>query len=747
MRVPILIPAATLVAGLHLAAAAEHRAIPQAALLLGLGLSLGGRSRRWIAPLALGLLCGWLADREPRWLPDPERPVELVGRLSGHWRKEPVGWLVALQGERLRQGERSGAWSTKVLLTLPGAAPPPLGRRFRARGYLRRAPAAANGLPSRPGPWRLWLKSRVFLTREEASGPMRCLVSASQHLRRRVGSLYDQGSRAHPGLAMARALVLGDTSEVPSAARRGLRRAGLAHLLALSGLHVGLVAGMVLLVSAGLPGPWRIALAVAATALYLLLAGPRPSLLRAVAMVMAAGGSVLLERPPNAANALAGVAAVMALAAPGLLGDLGFVLTIAATGGIPVVAPVLAERWVKLPSWLGRPLAVSAGAQLATLPWTLSTFHLLSPLAPLWNLLAVPWTALTLLVSLIWTGLSLVLPWAAPTALPLLDLLAAPFLAADRVPSILAPAIPLQVGWMEACGLTAALLAALLWPRRVGLAGAAAAALWLLAAGPSAADPELALLDVGQGEAILLRDRGQALLVDGGGWQRSDIGGRILLPVLASYGVRRLRALVLTHPDLDHCGGLVDIAAYLRVDEVWTAPGWRRSRCARELLTLPGIGRRYLWAGERASLGRWRLRALHPSAGDRAGSNDRSLVLVAAVHGRRVLLTGDLEAEGEGRILAGASSAEVACDILKVAHHGSRSSTTAAWLEATGPRLALISAGLRNRYGHPAAVVLERLEERRIAVLRTDRQGLIRIVIPRHGLLRIALPGAPRSRS
>jgi competence protein ComEC len=264
---------------------------------------------------------------------------------------------------------------------------------------------------------------------------------------------------------------------------------------------------------------------------------------------------------------------------------------------------------------------------------------------------------------------------------------------------------------MEACGLAVALLVALLWPRTAGLPLLLVGIVfWSLSAGTSAADPELALLDVGQGEAILLRDGGQALLVDGGGWQRSDIGGRILLPVLSSFGVRRLRAIVLTHPDLDHCGGLVDIAAYLRVEEVWTAPGWRDSPCAREVLTLPGIGHRFLWAGERASMGRWKLRALHPSPGDRRGSNNRSLVLAATVHGRRVLLTGDLEAVGEGRILSRASSSEVACDILKIAHHGSRTSTTVAWLEAAGPRLALLSAGLRNRYGHPASVVLERLE-------------------------------------
>ncbi|RMH18317.1 MAG: MBL fold metallo-hydrolase [Acidobacteria bacterium] len=251
------------------------------------------------------------------------------------------------------------------------------------------------------------------------------------------------------------------------------------------------------------------------------------------------------------------------------------------------------------------------------------------------------------------------------------------------------------------------------------------------------------MLDVGQGEALLLRDGRRAILVDGGGWPQGDLGSRVLVPALAARGVRRLDALVMTHPDRDHCRGLVDLVRQLPVAEVWSSPGWTPP-CAVELISAPGPRWRPLWAGDERRLGRWRLAVLHPppaaSRRRHGGDNDRSLVLAASVHGRRVLLTGDLEAAGERRLLR-ASREALAADVLKVAHHGSKTSSTAAFLRAVAPRLALISAGRHNPYGHPAAPVLARLEGAGIRVLRTDRGGAVELTIPAGGPLRIRRPG------
>ena len=166
-------------------------------------------------------------------------------------------------------------------------------------------------------------------------------------------------------------------------------------------------------------------------------------------------------------------------------------------------------------------------------------------------------------------------------------------------------------------------------------------------------EPELALLDVGQGDAILLRDGDRAVLVDGGGWERGDLGGRVLLPALLAEGVRRLDAVVMTHPDRDHCGGLVDIAAYLPVREVWMGAGWEAAGCAGELLAPPGR-RAALPLGGRArrASAAGVSRVLHPEADERRGDNERSLVLLAEAVGRRVLLTGDIESWAEHRLLS-----------------------------------------------------------------------------------------------
>jgi competence protein ComEC len=174
------------------------------------------------------------------------------------------------------------------------------------------------------------------------------------------------------------------------------------------------------------------------------------------------------------------------------------------------------------------------------------------------------------------------------------------------------------------------------------------------------------------------------------------------------------------------------------------------SPCGRELDALPGVARRVVAAGDRLRVGRWRLRILHPAAGrDGAGrratggSNDASLVIIAEVFGRRLLLTGDVEAAGERRLLREAPEA-LRADLLKVAHHGSRTSTSRRFLDAVSPRVALVSAGARNPYGHPAEEVLARFEERRIPIFRTDRHGMIAIRIRPDGTLFIRLPADPK---
>lgn len=761
VHAPVLPPAAALAGGSLLAFQLPWISLPLWGALALLGLALFRRAGICLAFLALGVIATTLRLGLPG---DPlagfllDRPLEAVVRVSGHWTPEADedgGWAAPADLLRLRQEDRVAEPPLELTVRLPGAEdPPPYGSQLRIKGYLARSSGFANRVAVPPGPWRLRAKSRALIEVEAPPGRVAALSGA---LRRRVDRAFreagpeSEGDRQ--GKALARALVLGDATGLPLGWKRGLRLTGTYHLMSVSGLHVALVAGTVWLLGGWLPRSLRLLLMLLAIGLYLLLVGPLPALVRSAVMGLLAVLALLIERPPAAANALGWAVLLLVLEDPRVVQNPGFQLTVAATAGLLLAGPPLAERWRQwLPAWLASSLAASVAAQLFTLPWALPRYPTLTPLAPLLNLPAVPWAGLMLLASLLWTGLALVSPDLAGTLLPALDLLAAPFGWPAQTPPEVWLALPVLVEWWEAW-LLAGGIALLLFarPRRIVLRATAltagafcvTACLWNPLAGNPDRGPELALLDVGQGDSILLRDGNRAILVDGGGWDRGDLGGRVLLPALLAEGVRSLDAVVMTHPDRDHCGGLVDIAAYLPVREVWMGAGWEPERCAGALLTLPGARTRLLWKGEEASVGRWSLKVLHPAADERRGTNERSLVLRAEAFGRSFLLTGDIESWAEFRLLS-CCEKEVHVDLLKVAHHGSKTSSTASFLDTARPRLALVSAGVRNLYRHPSETVLERFAERGIPLLRTDRDGMVLIRVGEEGQWRIETPGAPR---
>jgi competence protein ComEC len=736
---------------------------------LGPFLGLAGLAGLSMAALAAGFLNGHLRGGSPTFVPERERPVAAVVEVNGHWRRLDEVWSAPVRLASLRQGERvvgstgRGTGIEPVYLHVSaagsGGPPAPYGARLRVKGVLDRPVRLGNPSPradAPPGPWRLKVKSDRLVTVERGPGLLGRLAGA---LRERVEEGIGQASGPGLGASFARALLLGDGSDVPEPVKRAFRRLGLAHLLAVSGLHVGLVAGVALLMATPLGRTPRWLAALAAVGLYLLLVGPRPSLVRASVMACLGVAALLSHRPPSARNALALAAVLLVALRPAAVAEPGLQLSVGATAGLLWLSPWLSARWQLVPGLRRLPravrdaLAVSAGAQLGTLPWALPLFCLLVPAAPLVNLVAVPWAALLLVASGFWAGTAVLAPGLAAGLLPALDLLASPAGWLATAPPNLWLALPVALGAGAATLLGAGVAAALGWPR-FGLPALAAALAWTVW-GPASGSalPELVMIDVGQGDAFLLRDGGETLLIDGGGWPAGDLGGRVLLPTLATLGVRSLDGVLATHFDRDHCGGLVQIAGYLPVTEVVTGPSSDESgageadSCEAELAALPGLRRRTVAAGDRLTVGRWRLRVLHPdgdgSTAAGRGDNDASVVLLAKVHGRRVLLTGDVEAAAERELLRRVHRAPdaLAAGVLKVAHHGSRSSTTPRFLAVAAPSLALVSAGARNPYGHPAPEVLERLRESGARVLRTDRHGMVVLRFHPGGAREIALPG------
>lgn len=740
---PALLPCAAFVAGASLLQAGFAVANPGLLVaLVGLGIAWG---RRWGAIL-IGLGLGALVALGPT-RPDPrpvlDRPIVAVGTVVDHPR--PLGaddWRLRLRLELWCQGDRIAPCDTEVMLELGGeGAPPALGSRLRVRGYWLESVPLANGQPRRPGRPRLRVKSRQLVTEE---APPSLLASASGALRRRLEAAPALAAEGL-GSAFARALVLGDAGAIPIPVRQGLTRLGLAHVLSVSGLHVVFVAGLGLLLGRRLPR-WARALPAAVLVLFYLMAvGPLPPLLRSAGMAALAGAALWLERPPVAANALALVAAGLVAWNPTLLGDLSFVLSLAATAGLVLLAPAFLAAWKAdspgSTTFLRRALAVTLAAQLSTLPWTLPLFALVTPWAAVANLLAAPWLAFLLILSLGAASVSACFPALGDACVAVLDALASPALALSALPASPWVAFPGSLSWPSALVAAAAITAALLWPRRgLPALGLALVVLFAWRQVPERDPPlEIAFLDVGQGDGILLRDGSRALLVDGGGsLGGGDFGGRVLLPVLARFGITRLEAVVASHEDRDHCGGLVDLAGLVAIGEVAVSRAVADTDCGQALVRAAPL--RLLAAGDELALGRWRLRVLHPARDAGGAGNDGSLVLRAEARGRRFLLTGDIEAPAERALLA----EDLAADLLKVAHHGSKSSSGEAFLDRAGARLAVVSAGRRNSFGHPAPAVLRRLAERGVRVLRTDRDGLVVVRIERGGRWRLALPGSPK---
>jgi ComEC/Rec2-related protein len=567
---PLLVPAAALASGAWLAFQSASLPVALLALLLALGLAWGRRAGPVLAALAAGGLVAAgahnLPDRAERRI-DPERPAEVSARVAGHWVRDDEGWSAPARVESLEQAGRVAVSRLEIGLHLPGdEEPPPFGALLSLRGYLRRSAGFANRVPVPPGPWRLRLKSRLLLRVEEGPGRIARLSSL---LRRRVERGFEAaGPEESKGKTLARALVLGDPSRLPLAWRRGLGAAGLSHLVSVSGLHVAMVAALGLLLGGlggCLPRSLRLLLAALAVTTYLLLVGPHPALLRASIMALLALLSLALERPPAAANALGWAVALLVLGSPAVVERPAFELSAAAAAGVLLLSPALARRFRRIPLRLGPALAVSLGAELAALPWALPLFRSLPLLAPLADLLAVPWTGLALLGSLAWTALALLSPRLAAAALPALDTLAAPYAWPAAAGPHLWPSLPLLASLPVAAALAAGLALLLLGGRRRSLLGlllVALAAWFLWQPFQVRHGLELVVLDVGQGDAMLLRDGPRAVLVDGGGWDGGDFGGRVLLPALLGEGVRHLDAVVMTHPDIDTCGGFLPPAHY-----------------------------------------------------------------------------------------------------------------------------------------------------------------------------------------
>jgi competence protein ComEC len=548
--------------------------------------------------------------------------------------------------------------------------------------------------------------------------------------------------------AIATAVVIGDRTGLPDETREALQAAGTYHVIAISGGNIAVLAALASLALAlgGVRGRPAAVVVVAVLAAYALVVTAGPSVWRATLMAMLYFAALAIDQRTRAWHTVSVAVALMVVVRPLDLRDPGFILTFGATIAL-LEGGRLGARWRPgrpALAWLVAAVGASLAVELALLPVAASLFSRVTVAGLALNLLAVPLMAVVQMATLVVTAAAPV-PWVAGPA-GVLAHLAAWALVASAGLVDLAPwstaRVPPPGPWLLVAYYTA--LATLLLARgrvaRVGaLVGLGASALaiagvvppWRSAAGDGML--RLDVFDVGQGEAMLLEGpSGGRVLVDAGGAPFGSslaIGARVLLPALWARGVRRLDAFLLTHGDPDHVGGAPAVLQTFEPASVWEGvrvPGHAPTLALRSVaagLGLPVVERR---AGERLALGGMRLRVLHPPLPDwerREVRNDDSVVLEIRYGDVALLLTGDVSADVERSLLPRLTPAPIR--VLKVAHHGSRTSTSTALLEWWRPQIAILSAGRGNSFGHPTPEVLARLAAVGATVLRTDLDGQI----------------------
>jgi len=569
-------------------------------------------------------------------------------------------------------------------------------------------------------------------------------VASSGEIRMRAAAGLGRGMPAREA-ALARGFVLGEDERIDEGTEDEFRRSGLSHLLAVSGQNVTLLAllAMPILAGLGISLRERLVWVLAVIAVYVPVAGAGPSIQRAGLMGALGLLATLGGRRGSRLYALALAAAVTLAIDAGVAADVGWQLSFAAVLGILLLAAPLRDRLLGTlgrGGWrwaLAEGVAVTVAATLATAPLVAFHFETLSTTTLVANVLVLPAVAPAMWLGMCGAGLAQI-PGVPLEPLNGLNALLLAYIAQVAswcaAPDWAELRVHLDGKGLVAAylGLGAGFLVCWRWPRPLAALAALALAGWLplpwsgeAAAEPPARGLRVEVLDVGQGDAILFQPAAApAVLVDGGP------PGDGLARKLSQAGVDRLGAAIVTHDQSDHAGGIEELLGSLPVERLLFA------RVDRGLLTRAaevGADPARIAAGSELRVGGLRLRVLWPPPELLNGStpdldpNQLALVMEARWRDFSMLLTADAEAESvpiePGTV-----------DVLKVAHHGSDDAGLGPLLERAQPRLAVISVGEDNPYGHPTAGTLKTLRQHRVPTLRTDESGDITIEVGRHSI-------------
>jgi competence protein ComEC len=824
-------------------------------LSLALGLALVastlfllGRPAWGLAVALLGIVCA--ATRPIDRLLEPEFSSRSVGTF-------PDGVMITLQGRVIRAPERQEGERTYLYIDVDNGGPAGavitpmtglvrvtaigeqafrIGDEVRVSGKIR---FPRNDGDEGEFDYQAWLMRQgivatmVAVPTTSGSTPSIALVghhavfgySRQQAIRDRLSQFIDVTLR-YPENAEMRALIIGDRGGIDEHVRQPFALTGMAHLLVISGLHLGFVAAAAFLlarfVMAAFPAIMavgyanKIAAVAAATAVsaYAAIAGGYVSTVRALVMVLAYALALLIDRSRELLASLALAALVICFAIPGSTADIGFQLSFASVAAIllgmrrfsawwrwhfanPLSVRREPSRSSRAAEWICGYVAVSFWAMLGAAPLTAFHFNQFSLVGLIANAVVVPIMGFgSVVCGLIAAASSFIY---VPLASRILQAAAQLATAGTFLARCFAS---WPMAWVRCFTPTSVELAIvycfiLLWltaplagaevlhamrrqsfePQRptsnrsgpdnddsslVARWRASVTALLVVAVAIDAGwstyqrffNPNLRVtfLSVGEGDAAVVRfPGGRVMLIDGGGGFSGafDPGERIVAPYLWSHKIMHVDYVALSHPDRDHFGGLIYIVRNFKPAQFWTAGAQSEDTSYDELLDavkLSGARQRLCdSASPSMSIAGVTMRCVGPIHGVPELKRNNSSMILRIAYGREsFLFSGDVEEKGEHELVA--SAAELHATVLKVPHHGSRTSSSAAFIEAVHPEIAVISLGYLNHFNFPAPEIVQRYKDADIELLRTDSDGevsvdasrnALTVATFRHGMLRL----------
>ena len=547
-----------------------------------------------------------------------------------------------------------------------------------------------------------------------------------------------------------RGVLFGDRTEIASDLKEAFVNTGTIHILAVSGSNVAVIA-LALYMLLGLfriPKRWIVALTILGLLYYMMVTGASSSIVRATIMGCVFLIGQTLERKVDIYNSISVAAMVILLLSPSQLFDVGFQLSFAAVLSIVMLYPKLNLLIQRIPSrfeeikaidYVLKLLAVSLAAQLGTLPFTAYYFERISLVSLAANLVVVPVAGINLVLGCLTLGASAVSEWVAGTYAALNEILVSLLLGFVQAGASVPYAVVETAGFSMAgtAVFYCVLVGVFNLGNRVirkyvvtGLLLVGTGSVWSALAGDAQGILRLTVLDVGQGDALLVEFPNKAtMLIDAGPKAPGfDSGEKIVVPFLKRHGVSLIDRLVISHPHSDHIGGMLFLLKHMNVGALLEADTMTASRlhgAVRAAVTNTNSLKLIRAGMELSPDPSVRVYCLSPSevVSDR-NLNNRSVVLKIQYGLTSVMLPGDAEKEEEEHVYSRFGSF-LDSDILKAGHHGSATSSSLLFLDGITPNFAIISVGRRNKFGHPSRDVLKEMHGRNMRIFRTDAEGAI----------------------